>query len=396
MKKRSWLHITIYTLIILSSFLVGKNVEDSLIKNLSIVSAVGIDLEEDLYAVTLQVINPKRLQKDAGQTLGYINYKESGRTITEAMKKINTVISRNIFLDDTEIFIVSEELARSKGINEVIDYLIIEPNVASNISFFVTKGDAANAILNIFTPVQQVSAQRIHEMLTNIQKEAGFATRIYPNRVKNYLLNYPVVNNIVPYITIEGNFKQGFKKENIETFDPETKIKIEGMAFFHRDKIVDFLNLEESKTLLLVTNHLRMTFLESNCPDGNGFVAMRLDSSKTKINHKLENGIPRFKVDVTVAGRIQESSCEIGFKHPDLQRFETHFGNLIEAHISDLIKLSQSHHVDFIGFGKAMYLSKPSDWRKIEKTWEDIYPNVEVDVKVKVDISESGDATKLK
>ena len=378
-------------------FFVGKNVEDSLIKSLSLVSAIGVDLEEELYAVTIQVVNPAAAQKGDGGQLGFVTYQETGRTITEALNKIAATISRKVFLDDTEIIIVSEELAKTKGIHDVVDFFILEPNISSNIIFFVSKDYSANTILNLFTPVQPISAQRIMELMDNIEDEAGFATKIHPNRVKNYLLNFPIVNNIIPYITIEGDVEKGLTKENIETYSPIAKLKIQGMAFFKEDKLQEYLPTPQSTTLLLLTNHLRSSFMEAACPDKEeGHLSLKVNNSKTKIKPVQDTITPTYTLHIKLKGKVEESTCKFNFEHPNLLHVEKQYEEKVKKEVEELIATSFSFKTDFIGFGKELYLSNPKKWEKETEKWSEIFPSIQIsEISVTVDIDESGDAIKL-
>lgn len=395
MWKRNWLSIATTIFLLGSCFIVGKNAEDSLIKNLIIISAIAVDIKDEELLVTIQAIDSTAIKNSSTSQLGFILYQESGRTITEAIQKIHTSFSRFIFLDDVKVILVSEALAKSRGINDVVNYLFMEQSISSNTMFFVSKDTSAHNILAMFTPFQKVSSQRIVDMIENIKNYSSFAIPVYPNRVKNLLLNYPVVNNVIPYLRIVGDDEIGMTKENIETYQPASRITIDGMSYFKNDKLVDYLSNEESQSLLFLMNNIKGGSIEACCPEGDGFFSYFIKKSKTSFNVRWNKNSPKITVDVKVDERIIESECKDSFTHPNLEKFRKQLSDQVKDNITILIQKSQSEELDYIGIGKELYLSEPKKWRKIEKEWFSIYPETPFEVVVDISVTKTGDASSL-
>ncbi|PGT90567.1 MULTISPECIES: Ger(x)C family spore germination protein [Bacillaceae] len=399
MKKLNWHILLFYTFLIIISFFIGRNVQNTSLNNFSMVSAVGIDIdEENVYHLTIQLLNPPALQRNAsGDQLGAVVYEEHGRTISDAIRKLSKRISRTIFLDNTEIIVVSEELAK-KGITDVLNFLILEPNISANLKFFVTKEVKPSTVLQLFSPVHKFSASRIRETIENVEANYGSAKILYPNKIKNYLMNKTVVNTSIPYLVVKGDPSKGITKENISTYLSPTYLMIGGMAFFKGDQLVDFLGDEEGKTLLMLDGSLlQRSIWEASCPKDkkNKFAAMNILDTKTKFHFKQENNIPAFTIDVKVDGEIYESNCDMNFEHPNKEKYEKQFEQDIKQSIDDLVAKSQKYNTDFIGFAKNIYLSKPSQWHELENDWDSIYPTMKVDVNVKVTVTDTGESTQI-
>ncbi|WP_078432088.1 Ger(x)C family spore germination protein [Metabacillus halosaccharovorans] len=400
MKKLNWHLVLFYSFLTILSFFIGRNVENSTLNNFSMVSAVGIDQdEENIYHITLQFLNPPALQRNAtGDQLGAIVYEERGRTISEAIRKLSKRISRSVFLDNTDIIVVSEELAR-KGITEVVDFLILEPNISANLKFFVTKDVKPSVVLQMFTPVHKFSASRIKETIENIEANYGSAKILYPNKIKNYLMNKVVVNTSIPYLIIQGDPSKGVTKENISAYSSPSQIIIGGMGFFNGDKLIDFLDDEEGKTLLILEGDLlKKTIWEATCPkdEKNKFAAMNITDTHTKLHFKQqENHTLAFTINSKVVGEIYESNCNVNFEHPNKDKYEEQFENEIKQSMKDLIEKSQEYNTDFIGFAKNIYMTKPSQWHNLKNDWNSIFPNMTVDVNVEVNITDTGESTQI-
>lgn len=63
----------------------------------------------------------------------------------------------------------------------------------------------------------------------------------------------------------------------------------------------------------------------------------------------------------------------------------------IKKSVEDTIRLNQQEYqADIFGFGQRLYQKFPQVWKAIEKDWDDIYPTVEVSVKVSAMIRRTG------
>lgn len=395
MFKRNLLPIITSLFLLGASLIIGKNAEDSLIRDLIIISAIAVDMKDEEFLITVQAINAPSVKDSASEKLGFILYQESGRTITEALQNIHKSFSRFLFMDDLEVILISEELAKKRGIEDVLDYLFLEQTISSNTMLFVSKEVSAHDILAMFTPFQKVSSKRIVDTIENIKDYSSFAIPVYPNRVKNFLLNYPVVNNVIPYISVAGDVKEGLTKENIESYQPKSKMEINGMSYFKKDRLMDYLSTEESQNLLFLMDNVREGAVEANCPEGPGYFSYHLKSSKTKYKVNWEGRTPEVSINIKTNGRITESACSTNFEYPNMELFRQQIKKQLETSITSLIQKSQGENLDYVGFGKEIYLSSPSNWRKIEGDWENIYPNTTFDINVDVSVTRSGDATSL-
>ena len=103
MFKRNLLPIITSLFLLGASLIIGKNAEDSLIRDLIIISAIAVDMKEEDFLVTVQAINAPSVKDSASEKLGFILYQERGRTITEALQNIHKSFSRYLFMDDLEV-----------------------------------------------------------------------------------------------------------------------------------------------------------------------------------------------------------------------------------------------------------------------------------------------------
>lgn len=242
---------------------ISKNVEDTLIKSISIVSAIGIDSSEEGYEVTLQMINTAAKPDSVGEVPGSIIYQQSGRTISQAVKNILNRNPKKIFLDSADLIVIGEQTAREKGIHEILALFLTESEISSSIKIMVTKDYPASKIIKTITPAEKVSSKRINDIVHSNELNLGSVASVYPVKVMNDLLRN-IKATALPYVTLSSDQEIGSSQENISSPEPEVLLILNGMAYFKKDKLAGYLSRDESKIFLGITNGTKKRRLRRN------------------------------------------------------------------------------------------------------------------------------------
>ncbi|EPC8411306.1 hypothetical protein ACR3AM_005730 [Bacillus thuringiensis] len=210
----------LFTIIgVIKAIIVSKYVQDSMLNKIGVVSAIGVSKGNSGYIISLQLFNPATSQKDGSNEISAYTFSQHGRTIPEAIETINKQLSRRIFLDNAQVIIISESLVKSEGLSLLLNYLLRDPSLSSNIKIVLSKDVTPNEFLQIFTPLQKISGSRLNEMLNNNQSILGLLSNITPEKAKGKLLRG--TNELaIPYITVKGDVTKGFSRKNIDTFTP--------------------------------------------------------------------------------------------------------------------------------------------------------------------------------
>ena len=85
-----------------------------------------------------------------------IVYSGKGETMSEAMKQIDLVIPKRLYLGHLSVTVVSEELAKN-GLSNVMDFLIREPESVKRFYIILAKNSKAGDILKILSPLESLS-----------------------------------------------------------------------------------------------------------------------------------------------------------------------------------------------------------------------------------------------
>ena len=59
--------------------------------------------------------------------------------------------------------------------------------------------------------------------------------------------------------------------------------------------------------------------------------------------------------------------------------------------INGMLKVTQEHNADILDVAKEIKVSHPYKWQKIEEKWNEIYPNLQLNVNVQAEIQRTYD-----
>ena len=59
--------------------------------------------------------------------------------------------------------------------------------------------------------------------------------------------------------------------------------------------------------------------------------------------------------------------------------------------MNSMLKVTQEHNADILDVAKEIKLSHPYKWQKIEERWNEIYPNLQLNVNVQAEIQRTYD-----
>lgn len=373
------------------SIIVSKEAQDTLLNKISIVSAIGIDKNKDGYITSIQIYNPAANSKEGSAEIGAYTYSGKGRTIPEAMEHIHNKLARTIFLDNTEVAIIGESLVKSEGISSLTHYFMRESNLPASIRFVISKGVSANKLLQIFTPVQKISGNRMEEMFKRKRESWGKLSDITSNKIKE-MLNQNRTELTIPYITIKGSFSKGTIKDNIEKATPDTMLAIEGLAVFQHQRLSYWLSSMDSNLYALTKSKIHDTTLVTKCQKQSGYVTWKDVRSKPVIQLQDKEGVPSFLLQLHITGKLSDVSCNLDTSTTKAIATLEHDAELdLQKQINQLIVKTQNKKTDINGFGEVMYRKQPDRWNRLKNNWNSVYSTVQIQTNVRLELLDVGD-----
>lgn len=361
--------------------------------DLAIAVALGIDKNnKGEFVVSVQIINPSETAISQNSGGGYdtpvTTYTSKGKILFEAIRRLSKEVPRRVYLAHLRMVVIGEEVAKS-GLYDALDILSRDHELRTDFYLIVAKEQTAEDTLKILTSIEKIPANKLFFSLEK-SAEIWAAT----GKVKlNNLMDDIVSEGIQPTltgVTIVGDPKDGLTKSNVESISPNTIFTYTGIAAFRKNKLVGWLNEDESKGFNYIKDHVTNTVVvfEVNNDD----VGVELIRTKTKIVPHIKNGEISIKVNVTGEANVGEVNTELDLMNPHvIGELESLVNNDIRNSIEKAVEKAQNDfESDIFGFGERIHKTLPKEWEKIKQEWVKLFPEVPVNVNVRIKIRRIG------
>ena len=345
----------IILLLFISSILTGC-VRTKILDDLHLDSAIGYDyVDEDRIqgTIVVPVYNPDK-------SISSETFTETSSLSKEILIKIDSKSPEPVETGKLELILFSSELA-GHGIFDLVDNFQRDPNVTTNLSLAVVDGEAREMLTTQFENedtgryVSQIIEQNTNLGLLPKKNLHQFMFDYYSTGMDSYL----------PLLKLENDL-----------------VTVSGIALFDKDKFVDQIDYSD----LFVFTVLSET-------SENGSYKVRTDTYVRNLGSKrkfLVSNIktkPEITVNVQIDGIIRQYSGEKIQQKKMYKKVEKQMEQDVKKQAEKMIKKFQSLKIDPLGFGQQVR-SRTRNWD--EKKWNDMYPTINVNVKVDVKITESG------
>ncbi|GGB54004.1 Ger(x)C family spore germination protein [Fictibacillus barbaricus] len=365
------------------------------LNELAITLAMGLDLTKDgKYLVTAQVVNPSEIAGDKGGGGGdspVVIYQEKGETVFEAIRKMTKESPRKIYPSHLRMLIIGESLAK-KGIGKPLDLLSRDWELRSDFYVAVSKGVRAEEVLKVPTSLEKTPANKMFDNL-EVSAEAWSATSAV---MLDELITDMVSPGKQPVLTgitadIKGDKRTTLSKQNVELIDTPAKIYFNQLAVFKKDKLIGWLNENQSKTYNIITNKEVSTVVNIPCPDG-GKAVYQVTKSDSKVKGKIRNGRPEIDINIQVEGNVGEVECKVDLsKQETIDMLEKSYEKeKKEILVKSVKQIQEKYKVDIFGFGDAIHRTDPKAWSKLKKDWDKNFEDLKVNIQLNGEIRRVG------
>ena len=365
------------------------------LNKLAILSGIGFDIDPETgeHLVTYQSIIPSKVKSSTAgsseeQTGGggispavYLDHLK-GNTWSEPSGNYAAQGNRNLFFPHIQVDILGKEVAK-RGVYPLVEYILRLTQGRPNRLLLVAQ-DKASDILAARDGMEVIPAIGIAggvKLAAEFSKYPAISILDFANRLLS-----KTTAPILPIISIFEETGPDGKKFN--------KVRITGMAVFKGDKMVGELNEQESRGMLWAIDKIKKGFVVVDAPDGSGKASLAITRSKSQIIPELTEG----KITIHVVIEEQADLTEYnGSKNLDdilLKQIEERQAEAIQKEVMAALNKSLALNADVFGFGEAVHRKYKKDWPDLEARWDEIYPSLDVAIKVKTHVNETGDISK--
>lgn len=358
------------------------------LNELGITTAVSIDYKDNNFYVIAEVINPIK-QQDASSSNNspFVNYNSSSSSLQDAFRKVVLESPRQLYAAQLEIIVLSEEVVNNH-LEEVLEYFARDPEARTEIKIIVAKTEDSTKAITLQTLLTSLSSSNIIKSLDLQSKVLGMAYPVTLNELLNMYID-PYLEVVLPSMTLYGNYEIGDEKENITTSSPKAIVKIDGSTITKDNKILGYLDLEESKILNLINGKLKETIIKMNYYDG----YIIFEPNRIKVSRELDIKNNIIKINISGYSKTKEIQSNINAKDPkEIEKLNKALNMELEKKITDTFNsIREKYSTDVFGFQELYYRTDYKYFKENCTNWyEDIYPKIKLEVKANVRLYEKG------
>ncbi len=293
----------------------------------------------------------------------------------ENIRELSTRAERTVSYEHLRIIVISDKVARSENLNNIVNFLIRNTETRRSIRVAISQGKAREAFVK--RGIVKNPSLEIRELTDNYRTTLKMAPEIKLGDMSENLTG-----------------KSSFIVQRVDTSRKEAKIA--GAAAIKGDtaKIAGWLSEDELAGLnLLKGEGKNLGIITGADPESGQAMVYEIRTLKSRISPQVNGDTVSFAVDIATEGKLREDwvypgdTFEKDFIHRAVQATVEAIRNATEKVLS---KMKKDLKVDVAGFGKKLSIKYPQMWKRMKKDWDRKFSEMQVDVKVNVKIQEFG------
>jgi len=363
---------------------------------LAFATSAGVDrnAETDSPIVTVRIVKPEAIatggQVGLSPERAFWTVSSEGRTVFEATRNLLQLSPKRIFGGHGRLLVIGEDAAR-QGVQAYLDFIDRDGETRRAVHMLIVRGETAQKFLEAEFELSPAADLGLETQLAG--GRAGMGTIAVTLNEFLIALETPGLEPVASAAEIVVKIPGGIAGE-VERSEVKSSPQVGGTAVFRGDRLVGWLDPLDTRGLMWVTGRVVSTVVVVPCPTGDGEdVTLEILKAKAKMEVDVRGDSPTVSVFVDVGAALAELEAYINpLDWPgSVDQLQALLADAVEGEIrSCLHKCQVELGADVFGFGAAIYRSSPAVWRRIEGSWDDMFPLVPVRISVRAEIRRSG------
>jgi len=332
---------------------------------------------EPLYEMTVQLPIIKRSPSLAASGAGSSDGQpktwqitQTGNDFISMEREMESRTSLTLYYEHLQVLILSDKVLKD-GLNNMIDFFLRHREMRTSVSLFVAEG-SAKKILEVVPQEEDHSATYLFELPINADKNARIAYKHNLGEAMNCLRS-----------------GDAFVLPRVEASKDEIKIK--GGALIKDGKMAGWADELDIEAINILADAYKGGTVVGSLPrNDKAIVVMEVTSAKTKVIPIIKDGELSFDVDIKVKGKYAEQVGVTSGGRVDknfIEQCEKEFAKTIETRCKKTIeKMQKEYNVDVFQLSRKVRTEKPAYWEEVKDNWDEIFPNLDINVKADVTI----------
>lgn len=296
-------------------------------------------------------------------------------SVMEALKNLDLRINRFLFLEHSSCFIIGEDAAR-EGIREIINPFWRNMVFNRRGHIVIAEGPAKKA-LEVRPRVEQL----LTEYLVRLFSQERLTGKYYNSELGKFMSHI--------------NSEIGKGNALVSRLVPDKdEVNIGGAAVIKDFKLIGWLTPVEIEGVNLCLGTMKGGNLIVMNKELQGVATLKINSAKRKIHLTEDGDIPKFLIEIFIEGEIESSSIDMVITKEEAKMLCGSSSKELKEHARKGIeKLQKDYEVDLIDLGKYLNQFHPGVWKRYKQDWDEIFPEVDIEIKVETKIRSFGVTT---
>ncbi|MCH1625588.1 Ger(x)C family spore germination protein [Ferdinandcohnia quinoae] len=356
--KKILIFVCVVILLILT--LTFGNVEEEIIDEVNIVMAIGFDKVDEGKIKGTAVIPVFKGDKSISDE----SFTQESVLAKEIMNVLQKKSADPLVTGALKVVLYGEDLAE-KGITEYVDSLQRDASIGAKVYLGVVRDEAGKLL-------EQHLGNRGTGLYLSRIIEHNTKRRDVPESDLHTFLFRHYADGMDPYLPILKLIGD--------------KAMIDGLAFFKDNKMVAELKETEMFFFKAMVENFSEGSYTLFLKDSDEYASIRRIESSRLIKVTEVSGEPKVNISIFYKGVLSEFSG-IQTTEPIIKKIVNQLEETIEQKSEKMLKNFQNENIDPVGIG---YMAKTGDRKFDTKKWEEDYQNIEINVKAKVVLTETG------
>ena len=252
---------------------------------------------------------------------------------------------------------------------EILDGLERQDEISRKLHIFVAE-DQASDVLQVKSILKPLSYK-----LQGMSVEGTGTNLFIPKTLEEIISSTIQGATLIPRVTAS-----------------ETEIKVAGSAVLKESQFIGWLGAEDTKSVAFITGAVKQDIVQIE-HEGTT-IPYIIKEVKTRRNAKVEDGKIKIDILLTIRGDIQQYKIE---QYPRLTnekligQLEQTLNKTIKKQLDRTVyKLQNDLEADVIDVGDYLKGHKTDIWKEVEDEWNEIFPKVDVNIKVDAFVDKIG------
>ncbi|RRJ67099.1 Ger(x)C family spore germination protein [Paenibacillus oralis] len=353
----------------------------------SFILGLAIDKADNgMVDLTVQIYKPIHSGgsegKQGGGDISYINVQTKGETMFDGIRDITLHVGRKGQWSHLKAIIVEDQVVQIYPVGDVLDFFYRDHEARLSSSFFISQGKAAQ-YLEIKPLIEKTVSQQLIQ-ITEYSNRHNYKTTDTSLLDLFLGLRSQTGISLVPYIT---------KKDG----EKGAELMANGMAVLKKGKWQGIVSPQDTRMIHMLLNQYKGGIIRVPCETGSDSKGARDNSLEvlsfhSKLKPQIEGETVNLQVFVQFSGAMGEMKCTKLKTPEDEKKFAAAAAQTVEESLRKTLNQMKQKKLDLIGLGDRIYRKDPALWKRWKRNWEERFADTQFDVKVKVEIKNSGTA----